>query len=482
MNPNSTSASIGEGWWSRPAGGREVLRVAAPLIISSLSWTVMTFVDRMFLNWVSGTAMSAAFSSSMVWFTVLCLPMGVCMYANTFVAQYYGAHQRERIGVAVWQAIWIAIGFTPLVIAAIPLAPPLFALADHEAESYQIEVQYFQILCVGAPALLIASAASAFYGGRGETWVMMWVDGFAALLNLVLDYMWIFGYAGFPAWGLEGAAWATTLSLWVKAAIYVLLMLQSAHRARYGTLRGMRLDASLLGRMLYYGGPSGFQMLLDVLGFTVFVLLVGRLGATERDATTMAFSISSLAFMPIWGLSQAVGILVGQHLGENRDELAARSTWTGLWMAWGYMSAISALYVLTPQLFLHGFGAKGAPPTAEELATYALAVVLLRFVAAYNLLDATFMTFVSAIKGAGDTVFVLRVSLVLAALLAGLSYLSVEVWHLGVYGCWALIVGWLVIAASTFFFRFRQGKWRSMRVIESEPVDAAEELPAVAVE
>ena len=145
----ATSGSDGS-WWSRPSGGRELLRVAAPLVISSLSWTVMTFVDRMLLNWVSGTAMSAAFSGSMVWFVVLCLPLGICMYANTFVAQYYGSGQHERIGLAVWQSVWIAIGFTPLVLSAIPLAPTIFGFAGHDPVAVAIEVEYFQILCVGA--------------------------------------------------------------------------------------------------------------------------------------------------------------------------------------------------------------------------------------------------------------------------------------------------------------------------------------------
>ena len=106
----------------------------------------------------------------------------------------------------------------------------------------------------------------------------------------------------------------------------------------------------------------------------------------------------------------------------------------------------------------------------------------MRFVAAYNLLDATFMVFVNAIKGAGDTVFVLYVSLALAALLGGLSYLSVEVWELGVYGCWVLVTGWVWIAAITFFLRFRQGKWRSMRVIERSDEAAALGPAVVAAE
>jgi MATE family multidrug resistance protein len=479
MTLSAANAEHDRTWWGRPSGGREVLRVAAPLVVSSLSWTIMTFVDRMMLNWVSGTAMAGAFSASVAWFSVICLPLGVCAYANTFVAQYDGAGQRERIGLVVWQAMWVAIGFTPLAIAAYFLAPPLFALADHTAETLAYEVEYFQIMCFAAPPMLIAQAGAAFYSGRGQTWVVMIVDAAAALLNLVLDYCWIFGYYGFPEWGLAGAAWATVLATWVKAVAYVLLPLQPKHRVRFGTLSGLRFDPQLTGRILYFGGPSGFQMLLDVTGFTVFVMLIGRLGAMEAEATSIAFSISSLAFMPIYGLHLAVSVLVGERLGENRDDLAARATYTTLHIAWLYMLIISIMYVLTPGIFLRGFFPDVAGLGADEEAVMRIAARLLQFVAAYNLLDATLMIFVGALKGAGDTQFILRVSLVLAALLAAFSWLSVEVWHLSVYGCWVLVVFWVWIAAATYLVRFRQGKWRQMRVIETADIAAAD-TPVIA--
>jgi MATE family multidrug resistance protein len=463
-------------WWGRPSGGREVLRVAAPLVVSSLSWTIMTFVDRMMLNWVSGTAMAAAFTASVAWFSIICLPLGICSYANTFVAQYDGARQPERIGLVVWQAVWIAIGFTPLALAAFVLAPSMFALADHTPEAFGYEVQYFQIMCACAPAMLIAQAGAAFYSGRGQTWVVMIVDAAAALLNLVLDYCWIFGYYGFPEWGVAGAAWATVLATWVKAVVYVLLPLQRRHRERYGTLSGLRFDLPLVRRILYYGGPSGFQMLLDVMGFTVFVMLIGRLGSIEAEATSMAFSISSLAFMPIYGLHLAVSVLVGERLGENRDDLAARATFTTLQVSWLYMLVISAMYVFTPIVFLRGFFTDITALDTDQAAVLHMAAMLLRFVAAYNLFDATLMVFVGALKGAGDTQFILRVSLLLAAMLAGFSWLAVEVWRLDVYGCWVLVCLWVWIAAGIYFARFRQGKWRGMRVIETgqsvEPVAA----------
>src|SRR5436190_12728601 len=98
MEAAAGSETVRDNWWSRPAGGREVLRVSAPLVVSSFSWTIMTFIDRVMLNWVSGTAMAAAFTASAAWFAMLSLPLGVCSYANTFFAAYDGAGEPRPIG------------------------------------------------------------------------------------------------------------------------------------------------------------------------------------------------------------------------------------------------------------------------------------------------------------------------------------------------------------------------------------------------
>ncbi len=477
----SESAAIADaaptGWWSRAGGGREVLIVAAPLVVSSLSWTVMTFVDRMLLNHWSGPAMAAAFVASTAWFTLLCLPLGICSYTNTFVAQYHGSRQPERIGPAVWQGAWIAVAASPFILAAIPFADDVFRAAGHVSEAVEYEGQYFGILCWGAPAMLLGQAFSAFWSGRGKTVVVMVVDAAFAALNLLLDWWWIFGLTlqlngetveVFPAWGIAGAGWATVLSLWLKVGVYLALLLAKSNRHAFASARS-RVDLKLLRRMLRFGGPSGVQMLLDVAGFTVFILLVAQLGAIENEATGMTFSIGSLAFMPICGIGMATTILVGQHLGENREAAAAQATWTSLHVGLAYMALASSLMVFLPELFLAGFflgdAVEGDPAQREAVA--AVAVTLMRFVAAYNFLDAVLIVFVGALKGAGDTKFILLVSLVMATLLAVLTWLAIEAFDVGLYGCWGLVSAWIAGLGILFMLRFLQGSWRSMRVIES---------------
>ena len=118
-------------WWTRPCGPHSVLAMALPLMISTLSWTVMNFVDRMFLLWHSTDSMAAALPAGVLQFAVLCPLLGVASYVNAFVAQYDGAGRPQRIGPIVWQGIWIGIFATPLLLVTIPLAPRLFAWAGH---------------------------------------------------------------------------------------------------------------------------------------------------------------------------------------------------------------------------------------------------------------------------------------------------------------------------------------------------------------
>lgn len=454
------------GWWRRECGGRDVLAMALPLILSTASWSIMHFVDRMFLFWHSQNEMAAALPSGMLHWTCFAFPIGVASYVNTFVAQYYGAGRLDRIGVAVGQGVVLGWLATPFFLLAIPAAPYLFALWGHTDEMQRLEITYFQVSAFGAGAMVISASQSAFFTGRGVTWVVMLVDIAACALNVLLDYLWIFGLAGFPEMGIAGAAWGTIVSLWAKVLVYFVLMRPPKLRATYGLIAWPGFDFELIRRLFYYGGSSGLQMLIEGSAFTLLILFVARLGEIETAATGIAFTINGVAFIPLVGLGIGVSTLVGQQLGRSRPDLAARATWTALWLGLGYNGLFAAIYIGAPHLFLLGHAAGTNPDDWAEVRE--LAPVLLRFVAIYCLFDAMQMVFLSAIRGAGDTVFVLAttVTLSLAALIVGQA--GVTYFGLGLFWWWYVLTGWICLLGLVYFARFLQGRWRTMRVIEPE--------------
>jgi len=456
-------------WWARPCGGRDVLRLAVPLIVSTAAWTVMNFTDRMFLLWYSEASMAAALPAGMVHFALVCFPLGVASYVNTFVAQYHGAGHPHRIGPAVWQGIRVGLYCFPLFLAMIPLSPWIFRLSGHETGLASLEALYFQTALFGTGAEVVAASMAAFFTGRGVTWVVMVVDSSASALNIVLDYAWIFGHFGLPALGIEGAAWATVVSLWSRVVVYAALMMLPRYRERYRTWSGRRFNAPLFRRLLRYGGPSGLQMFVEIAGFTLFLLLVGNLGKNAMAATTLAFNVNCLAFVPTLGLGMALSVLVGQQLGRNNPNLAARATWTSLCIALGYMGTMALVYVLMPNLLLKLHEMGMSPGEFAEFAKLRdTTVILLRFVAAYCLFDALCVVFAGALRGAGDTRFIMIVSLLLTPVPVAAAWAGIHFLDFGLLWCWIVITLWVCASGVIYCIRFLQGRWRHIRVIEPE--------------
>lgn len=470
-----TIDSISERWKSE-GGYSEVLVLAIPLILSTGAWSIQHFVDRMFLTWYSPEAIAAAMPAGMLNFTIMCLFIGTSGYVNTFVAQYHGAGMSERIGPALWQGIYVAGIGGIVLISMIPFAEPIFRFIGHEKLVQEYETIYFQILCLGAAPSVASTALSSFFSGRGKTWPIMWVNFLATLVNLVMDYILIFGHFGFPELGIKGAAIATVLSSCFSFLVFFILVSKRAYNQRYHTLRGWQFDYSLFSRLLRFGLPTGVQFLLDIAGFTVFILLMGRLGIIPLAATNIAFNINTLAFMPMIGFGIAMSVLVGQNLGKNKPALAEKSVYSGFHLAFLYMATIALLYVLVPDIFLWPFAAQADPDSFMSIRE--ITVVLLRFIAVYSIFDAMNIIFASALKGAGDTRYIMFMIFILSLIVLVIpSYVAVVFFHTGIYVGWAIASLYIIILGFVFLFRFLGGKWKSMRVIEEAPPSIPSTFP-----
>ncbi len=222
--------------------------------------------------------------------------------------------------------------------------------------------------------------------------------------------------------------------------------------------------------MMRYGLPSGIQFFLEIFGFTFFIQMVGRLGDLELAASNIVLSIESLSFLPMVGFHIGNATLMGQAIGRGRPEEGAYATTSAIHITLVYMMFLAAVFVLAPEPLLRLFRADDHSP-AKYADIMALGVILLRFVAAFSFFDALNLIFSSAIKGAGDTRFIMWT---IAALSLGVMiipvYVAVEVVGAGIYAAWTLATVYVCCLGLAFMLRYRQGKWKRMRVIESHPL------------
>jgi MATE family multidrug resistance protein len=450
----------------RPDRGscRELLRLAWPLILGQSFWTLQIVLDRILLSRSSTEAVGAAMSAVMLFWAPLTLFQYTANYATAFVAQYTGAGQPLRVGAVTGQALWFAVGSGLAFLGALPLAEPLVALAGHTHELQRLEVIYFRCLCYSAPPILVTAAASSFFAGRGDSRTVLLLNAAGLVVNVALAYILIFGYLGFAPMGIAGAGWATVTGSTTSAMLGLVLLLRPRFVAEFGNGVGWRFDRELFGRLMRFGIPQGVGTALEVLAFTMFMLFVGRLGPADLAATSIASTLNLLAFLPMMGVCQAIEVLVGQHLGANHPNAAERSVWTGLIFSLSFTALVGASYVLAPNLLVLPFQTQGESATWGEVVERV--PLLLRFVAVYCLFDSLNLVFSFALRGAGDTRFVMAVAVGLSWPVMVLPSWAAVKYKWGMYWAWGFASVYIILLAITYLARFRQGRWRTMRVIE----------------
>jgi MATE family multidrug resistance protein len=456
----------------RPDRGtaRQLLRVAWPLVLSNSFWMLQISLDRIFLSRHGSSDVGAAMASVMLLWVPLGLLQYTAGYATTFVAQYTGAGRPYRVGAAVWQALYFSLLAGLAFLLLVPVADDLVALGGHEPAVRQREAAYFRTLCFSALPILVSAAATSFFTGRGQSTTVLAINAAGLAVNAVLAYCWIFGAAGFPEWGIVGAGWATVAGSSTSALLALALLWQPAYRKEFATASAWPFDAELFRRLLRFGVPNGVAASLEALAFTLVIWLIGRIGSTELAATSIAFTLNLIVYFPAMGLAQAVSVLVGQRLGEDRPDRAARATWTGLWLALGFTLAVGGVYLVAPDTLAGLFRSQEA---GEWARIGVLVPVLLRFVVVYCLFDAMNLVFSFALRGAGDTWYVTAVALELSWQVLVLPAWAAWYFGWGLYAAWCFVSLYTMTLALAFLLRFRQGRWRTMRVIESQPVDLA---------
>lgn len=454
---------------TRPYGGwRELLKIAWPLIINSGTFAVLNFCDRLFLAQYGEMEFRASLPAGILFFTLVCGFMALAGFTNSFVSQMWGAGDKEGCARATAQGIIFSMLSIPLIMLLVPAGIWFLRLSGHGPEVLALEEEYFKILMWCGGGMTLSSALSSFFSGRGKTFVIMGCNIVANGLNILLNYLFVFGKWGFPEMGIAGAGWATVIGSWLSPSIFALLYFSKSANHEFRTWKNLRYDANLFKRMIRFGFPSGVHWFLDVAAFTVFVLLVGRLGPIAHIASNIALSINLIAFMPMVGMGMAASILVGQYLGRNQPDYAERIGWLALKIGIGYIAVIGVTFVLFPEFYASVFASDAGSVPYDELihATRILLVML----AIWGVADATALILSGALKGAGDTHFVMYFQ---SAVAWGIMVLGqvviVLVFKLNVYVSWTWTLLYIVILGIGFTWRFKSGRWKNIDLLDRRP-------------
>lgn len=446
---------------------RSILKVAWPLIVANSFWNLQLTVDRIFLGMYSTEALGAAMAVMGVFWVPMALLQQTASYVTAFVAQYMGAQENEKVGHCVWQAIYVSVVGGILFLLQNFLSADFFAMVGHSPSIQQLEVEYFNAVAYSALPTALVAVVSGFYTGLGRTQMIMLINFVGVALNVILDYLLIFGFSplSLPALGVAGAGYATALAN-AGAAIFGLWIMfgSSAHQA-FRFSKSWRWNGALMWQFLKFGIPSGLQWALEGLAFTVFLIIMGRLpnGEVALAASSIAVTVMMLSVLPTMGVSQAVMTLVGQSLGARKTDQAELIAKNGVKISFAYMVCAASTFLLIPDFYVNWFRNDSDPSLWHAVAE--LTPQLLMILAVFTVFDSIYFNISAALKGAGDTRYVSALALILPWPLMILpTYLLKDTENAVVWAWWFCVL-YSICLSVLLAARFREGGWKSMSVI-----------------
>lgn len=444
------------------AGYADIFKIVWPLALGMVNHAVMQFVDRAFLSQFSMTALEAILPASTLSWIFMSFFQSVTGYCGVFVSQYHGAGDKVNVTRSYHAGLLLAAFSGLVMLPLIPLGNFIFAATAATAEILDYEKTYYTIVMAGGFFVFGQMAVSAYFTGRGKTRLVFWVSLAGNLLNIAIDPFLIFGWWGLPRLGMAGAAYATVIALVFQCVILAYLAWRE-RRASHIEVKGFGETLGLLKRILRFGIPAGAGEVLNMASFTIFIFVTGRVGEVAFAASNACFSVNYLLYAPMAGFAIGAQTLVGQARGRGDNAGARRVLRKTLHLALAFVMMACLVIVLLHKPILGLFAPSGDPAKYAEFMH--IGFILFLLMGAWMIFDSTDTVVSGALKGAGDTKFVMTWMFVASFLIWLPMVFAVAAFHNTMPALWATQVAYVVIICTGTLIRWRRGRWRRIQVV-----------------
>jgi len=458
MNGMSLSEKVNSG-----GGVRDVLRTTLPLVLAMGAHAVNQFTDRVFLARFSDTAIQASLPGGILSWLFVCLLVATAGYSGTFVSQFHGAGSKKDAAAAYGQGLWLAVAAIPVILLSIPLGHILFRVAGHAPSVLADETTYYDILQIAGIFCVFEAVISGFFAGQGRTRLVGAVNALGSASNILLDWMFVFGHCGCGRWGIAGAGWATVIAAALPCVILGAVSFFDPALRGHRYLAALRPRSALLRRIIRFGLPSGLHQFVDIATFSAFVMVTGRIGPLALAVSNIVFTVNYISFAPLLGLGQGTSILAGQYQGAADPSATVRATRSALLLGAVYVAVFALVVFCFSDAIMDIFRGDATTFPADEV--HALGRTLMWLMLSWALFDAVSLVFSGALKGAGDTKFVMLALFVIAFGFWMPAVFLVLRFAPSITLLWLTMPFYCGICALTCTVRFVCGRWRRLRLV-----------------
>lgn len=436
---------------------RAVFMLSVPMVLEMMMESIFFLVDAYYVSSLGANAIATVGLTESVLTLVYAVAIGLSMGVTAIVARRVGEKDISGASQTAIQSILLGIVIA-VIISGIGIIFPkeILGLMGAEPDLIVDGYGYTQVLLGGNVTIMLLFLINAIFRGAGDASVAMRVLIFSNILNIILDPIFIFGFGPVPAFGVQGAAIATTIGRG-SAVIFQLLILFYGWSKIKVAFKDIVFRAEIMGNLVKVSLGGIGQFIIGTSSWVFLMRIMAEFGSEVLAGYTIAIRVLMFTLMPSWGMSNAAATLVGQNLGAAKPERAEQSVWkTGKYNAY-FMAIVSILYLLFAEAIIRIF--------SDQALIIEYGALSLRVIAAGYVFYAYGMVIIQSFNGAGDTKTPTIINFFCFWIFQlPFAYFAALVLEWGAMGVFLAITFAEVLIAVIGIIWFKKGKWKEVKV------------------
>jgi putative MATE family efflux protein len=436
---------------------RAIFMLSIPMILEMLMESIFAIVDILYVSQVSVNAVATIGLTESVITLVYAVAIGLSMAATAIVARRVGEKDIVGASQAAVQVIFLGVVVAAVVgVIGVIYAKDILALMGAQPDLIAEGYGYTQVLLGGNVTIMLLFLINAVFRGAGNASAAMWTLILSNGLNIILDPIFIFGFGPVPAYGVEGAAIATTIGRGT-AVLFQLGILFYGYTKIKIHFRDLVLRIGVMFNLIKVSLGGIGQFLIGTSSWVFLMRIMSEFGSEVLAGYTIAIRVMMFTLMPAWGMSNAAATLVGQNLGAEQPERAEQSVWkTGKYNAW-FMGLVSIVYLVFAPQIIALFN------TNPDVLKYGS--LCLRIIAAGYIFYGYGMVVINSFNGAGDTKTPTYINFICFWLFQlPVAYLMAITFEFGPAGVFSAITLAEIAIAVLAIIWFKKGHWKLVKV------------------